>query len=125
MRILKHLLIGSTAAFSRGAFAAQGIPGTDAQQSIQDTGVSAIWILANISYAGMRAQNNPMAGWRTLSFLFGLPGTLITYFAVAEGGERAYGIEMPKKKQGVQAATGHEGGLVIPDGESGIRPGSK
>jgi hypothetical protein len=40
------------------ALAADGIQRGDTQQSIQNTGVSAIWILANISYAGMRAQNN-------------------------------------------------------------------
>jgi hypothetical protein len=78
--------------------AADGIPSPDAQQSIQSTGVSAIWILANISYAGMRAQNSSSSGWRVLSFIFGFPGTLITYFAVSEGGERAYGIEIPKKQ---------------------------
>jgi hypothetical protein len=91
-------LICFTAAAPLAALGADVIPGPGAQQSIQDTGVSAIWILANISYAGMRAQNSPSAGWRILSFIFGLPGTLITYLAVAEGGERAYGIEIPKKK---------------------------
>jgi hypothetical protein len=98
MRIPGYLLICFTAAVPLASFGADGFPGPGAQQSIQDTGVSAIWILANISYAGMRAQNNPSAGWRILSFIFGLPGTLITYFAVAEGGERAYGIEISKKK---------------------------
>jgi hypothetical protein len=68
------------------------------QQSVQDTGVSAIWVLANISYAGMRAQKNPSTGWRVLSFIFGFPGTLLTYLAVSEGGERAYGIDVPKKR---------------------------
>jgi hypothetical protein len=63
-----------------------------------DTGVSGIWILANICYAGMRAQNNTSMGWRFVSFIFGLPGTIITYFAVKEGSERAYGIDIPRKK---------------------------
>lgn len=62
---------------------------------VRDRGVSAIWMLANVSYAGMRAQNNRSAGWRMLAFIFGLPGTIVTFFAVAEGGERAYGIEIP------------------------------
>lgn len=61
------------------------------------SGVSGIWVLANISYAGMRAQNNPSAGWRILAFIFGLPGTLITFFVVEEGSERAYGIEIPRR----------------------------
>ena len=69
------------------------------QQTVQNTGVSAIWILANISYAGMRAQNSPSSVWRVVSFIFGFPGTLISYFAVPEGKERAYGIDIPKKSQ--------------------------
>lgn len=60
-------------------------------------GISAIWALANVSYAGMRAQNNPSRGWRVVSFILGFPGTLVTYFAVQEGSERAYGIDLPKK----------------------------
>jgi hypothetical protein len=61
-------------------------------------GTSAIWIFANISYAGMRAQNSSSAGWRVISFIFGFPGTLLTWLIVDEGGERAYGIELPKKR---------------------------
>lgn len=61
------------------------------------TGVSGIWILANISYAGMRAQSNPHSFWRVVSFICGFPGTLISFFAVEEGSERAYGIDIPKK----------------------------
>lgn len=34
---------------------------------VRDTGVSALWILANLSYAGMRAQGNTHAGWRLVS----------------------------------------------------------
>ncbi len=62
------------------------------------TGISWIWVLANISYAGMRAQGHPSTGWRIVSFMFGLPGTIITTFAVKEGGERAYGVDIPKKR---------------------------
>lgn len=58
---------------------------------IQDTGISGLWVLANISFAGMRAQNNRSVLWRTIAFIFGLPGTIITFFAVGEGSERAYG----------------------------------
>lgn len=53
-------------------------------------------IVANLSYAGMRAQNHPSAGWRALAFLFGIPGTLPTFFLVEEGGERAYGVDLPR-----------------------------
>jgi hypothetical protein len=62
-----------------------------------DTGVSALWMLANICYAGMKAQANPSVIWRILSFLFGFPGTLLSWFVVREGSERAYGIDLPKR----------------------------
>jgi len=65
---------------------------------VQTGGGSAIWIFANISYAGMRAQNNPSVGWRIISFIFGFPGTLLTWLIVLEGSERAYGIELPKRR---------------------------
>lgn len=65
----------------------------------KNTGVSGIWILANISYAGMRAQNHPSVFWRIVTFIFGFPGTLITFFLVANGGERAYGVDIPKKQR--------------------------
>lgn len=32
---------------------------SDFASTSKNTGVSGIWVLANISYAGMRAQNNP------------------------------------------------------------------
>jgi hypothetical protein len=63
---------------------------------IQDTGVSALWILANISYAGMKAQGHPSIGWRVLSFIFGFPGTLLSLIVVSENGGRAYGIQLPR-----------------------------
>jgi hypothetical protein len=59
------------------------------------SGITGISMLANMSYAGMRAQNNPDRTWRVLSFLFGLPWTIITLFAVKEGSMRAYGVELP------------------------------
>ena len=62
----------------------------------RDTGVSAIWILANLCYAGMRAQNSSNTLGRVLAFLFGLPGTLLTWLVVREGSERAYGVDLPR-----------------------------
>ena len=53
------------------------------------SGVGGIWILANFSYAGMRAQNSASSGWRVVSFIFGFPGTLVTFLAVQEGSEVA------------------------------------
>jgi hypothetical protein len=67
-------------------------------ETIRDTGVSGLWILANISYAGMRAQSNPHSGWRALAFIFGLPGTIVSLLAVPEGGGRAYGIALPVQR---------------------------
>jgi len=98
MRITKYVLNWISASLSVSAFAADTFSSADFHQSAQDTGVSAIWILANISYAGMRAQNSPSSGWRVVSFIFGFPGTLLTFLAVREGGERAYGIVIPKRK---------------------------
>lgn len=67
-------------------------------ETARRTGVSAIWMLANISYAGMRAQGSPSTFWRIIAFIFGFPGTLLTLIVVTEGGERAYGIELPKRR---------------------------
>jgi hypothetical protein len=66
-------------------------------QPAEDGGVGALWILANISYAGMRAQGNPSFGWRCVAFIFGFPGTLISLLAIREKGERAYGIDLPRR----------------------------
>src|ERR1051326_3750753 len=68
------------------------------QDTARDTGVSGLWILANISYAGMRAQDSPNSVWRVVAFIFGFPGTLISLFAITEGSERAYGIDIPKRE---------------------------
>lgn len=70
----------------------------DSQVVQVSTGVSALWILANICYAGMKAQGHPSRKWRVLSFLFGLPGTLLSLLVVHEGGENAYGIYLPKRR---------------------------
>ena len=64
-----------------------------------DGGVSALWIFANLSFAGMRAQNSSSKGWRIIAFIFGFPGTLLSLFAIREGSERAYGIELPRGKK--------------------------
>ena len=69
----------------------------DSNQGV-DAGVSGLWMLANICYAGMKAQANPSFGWRVLSFLFGFPGTLLSLIVVSEGSERAYGIDLPKRR---------------------------
>ena len=67
--------------------------------TIGQTGVSGLWVLANFSYAGMKAQGDAAnSGWRALAFIFGLPGTLLTLFIVKEGAERVYGVDVPKKR---------------------------
>ena len=76
-----------------------GLPSFAAADSsgvVRDGGVSAIWVLTNFAYAGMRAQDN-RSGWRVVAFIFGLPGTLLSFFVVPEGGERAYGVDLPRK----------------------------
>lgn len=77
--------------------ASASVAATSTPAPVVRTGVSGIWILANISYAGMRAQNSQSAGWRIVAFIFGFPGTLISFLAVQEGGGRAYGIDLPCK----------------------------
>jgi hypothetical protein len=66
--------------------------------SARDTGVSGLWVLANISFAGMRAQNHQSIFWRTVAAIFGFPGTILSLICVAEGSERAYGISIPKRQ---------------------------
>jgi hypothetical protein len=78
-----------------GAHAQNAVSETTGR-AVGNTGVSALWILANISYAGMRAQSNPSTGWRILSFIFGFPGTLVSFFVISGGSDRAYGIDIPK-----------------------------
>jgi uncharacterized membrane protein YhaH (DUF805 family) len=73
----------------------------DNTERVRDTGASGLWILANISYAGMRAQDSPSQGWRIVAFIFGFPGTLLSFFVVPEGGERAYGVDVPRRRSEV------------------------
>jgi hypothetical protein len=69
-----------------------------------DAGVSGLWVLANFCYAGMRAQAHPSTGWRVVSFIFGFPGTLVSMLVIAEGGERAYGVDLPRLDRTKQKA---------------------
>lgn len=78
------------------AFAADVAERTVVQ--VGNTGAYGIWILANVSFAGMRAQGNRSHWWRFFAFIFGFPGTLVTYLAVDEGSDRAYGIDLPKRR---------------------------
>jgi len=66
------------------------------------TGANGLWVLCNVSYAGMRAQNHSSRGWRAAAFIFGLPGTVLTYFVVTEGSDRAYGIDLPPRRPGAR-----------------------
>jgi hypothetical protein len=45
-------------------------------------GASAIWIFANLSFTGMRAQAKGSTFWKVVSFIFGFPGTLLTLLVV-------------------------------------------
>lgn len=65
-----------------------------------DQGMTATWLLANIAYAGMRAQDDQCnKWWRVAAFVFGFPGTAVSWFFVTSGSERAYGIDLPCKKK--------------------------
>ncbi len=57
-----------------------------------------MWVLSNVSFAGMRAQNNPSVFWRILAFIFGLPGTIVTFIVFNEGSDRAYTSICPEGK---------------------------
>lgn len=46
----------------------------------------------------MRSQNAQNDIGRTVTFIGGFPGTLVTYFAVEEGSCRCYGVDLPSKK---------------------------
>jgi hypothetical protein len=52
----------------------------------------------NIIYACCRAQDKTETHTlRMFTFLFGLPGTIVSFFLVREGSEIVYGIDLPKK----------------------------
>ena len=95
----KKMRVASTALVITASMSLSGLAQASgsAQSQIQHTGISGLWVLANVSFAGMRAQNNPSVLWRTLALILGLPGTIVTFFAVAEGSDRAYGIDLPRK----------------------------
>lgn len=61
-------------------------------------GIGMTNVLGNLAYAGMRAQGSQDRFARTFAFLLGFPGTLLTYFVVDEGSERAYGVDLPRKR---------------------------
>ena len=96
MTSLRRLIACVVAGTPAWAPAAESLSQT--QTSVGSAGVSGLWVLANISYAGMRAQNSASEGWRIVAFIFGFPGTVITFFVVDEGSERAYGIDVPRKR---------------------------
>jgi hypothetical protein len=62
------------------------------------TGIGMANVLGNLAYAGMRAQGSQDRFARAFAFLIGFPGTLLTYFVVDEGSERAYGVDLPRKR---------------------------
>lgn len=54
-----------------------------------------IVVLANVSFAGMRAQGSNSKGWKWLSFLVGLPLTIVSFVFVRPGSGMMYGIRLP------------------------------
>ena len=69
---------------------------TSQEIQVTNTGISGLWVLANISYAGKRAQNNNSKLWRVLAFIVGLPGTIVTFFAV-KGTTARMGLTCPER----------------------------
>jgi len=61
-------------------------------------GASAVWIFASLSFTGMRAQDRGGTFWKIVTFILGLPATLLTLMVVEKGSERAYGIDMPRSQ---------------------------
>jgi hypothetical protein len=95
---MRHLINGAIMwLVPATAFAQQAVDTAQTTVTVGKGAVSGIWVLANISYAGMRAQGNPSRGWRIAAFIFGLPATIVTYVVVKERSERAYGIDIPRK----------------------------
>jgi hypothetical protein len=96
MRVLHRLLMTVVGWTPAMVLAAE--PVSQVQRHAGDVGISGIWLLANLCFAGMRAQNSASVAWRIIAFIFGFPGTLITFLVVTEGSERAYGVDIPKKR---------------------------
>ena len=59
-------------------------------------GSGVLWM---VLYTVWRAQAYRGKVWRAVAFIGGLPVTLLSYFVVAEGSDRAYGIELPRQKR--------------------------
>ena len=94
---LRHIVPALLALLSSPGLAlAQGM--SSSAEAARDTGASGLWILANFSYAGMRAQSSRSTGWRIVSFVLGFPGTLISWLLIREGSERAYGVDVPRRR---------------------------
>ena len=70
---------------------------SDANHSVSGGGAG-LSILMNILYAARRAQGRTTRGWDILIFILGLPLTLLTLFVVEPGSERAYGIDLPRRR---------------------------
>ena len=69
-------------------------------------GMGALSTLANISYAGMRAQNDPNNEFqRMLAFVVGLPHSVVTLACVSEGSNKAYGIHLPPPQRNMYDPT--------------------
>jgi hypothetical protein len=62
---------------------------------IVTSGFTVIWVMANLSYAGMRAQGSLSWWQRKIAFLLGFPGTLVSAFVVVNGAGRVYGVDLP------------------------------
>ena len=99
MKDIKRRLRRITGLAFAAALFASVVSAADSSSTTPGTegGVSAVWIFANLSFTGMRAQAKGTTVWKVIAFIFGFPGTLLTLLVVNKGAERAYGIDMPRK----------------------------
>lgn len=93
---MKHRIAALASALALVPGTALAAQSGSAAPAVGTGGASALWVLANFSYAGMRAQNSSSHGWRVAAFIFGFPGTLISFLAVPEGGNKVYGVHLPR-----------------------------
>jgi len=84
-------------ALAFGAFCVPALAQGTSSPTGTESGASAVWIFANLSFTGMRAQATGTVFWKVVTFIFGFPGTLLSLLIVTRGSERAYGIDMPRK----------------------------
>jgi hypothetical protein len=60
--------------------------------------ISGLWVLANVSFAACELKTTA-ACWRTLSFIFGLPGTIVTFLLYVREASMRNGVDLPERER--------------------------